>query len=92
MQQRVATGDRRASRPTPAGGTHAPSAPRKKVSAAAKVFYFMRWAYHFITPIGMIGIIWGVLEAANGSVDRAWPIIVGSGIFTFCANYFNKAR
>ncbi|MDG6223993.1 MAG: hypothetical protein QCI82_00605 [Candidatus Thermoplasmatota archaeon] len=90
MQQRVATGERRASRPT--GGAHAPAAPRKRVSTAARIFYLMRWTYHFITPLGMIGIVWGILEAANGDPTRAGLIIGGSAAFTYLANYFNKAR
>jgi len=72
----------------------APQAPKKKtVSIAARVFYFMRWAYHFITPLGMIIMLWGIVEAGlNDNFERAWPLIVGGALFTYCANYFNKAR
>jgi hypothetical protein len=52
----------------------------------------MRWAYHFITPVGMIIILWGIFEAQNGKPQVAWPIIIGGALFTYLANYFNKAR
>jgi hypothetical protein len=37
-------------------------------------------------------IIWGIFEAQFGKPEVAWPIIVGGGLFTYLANYFNKAR
>ncbi len=94
MQQRVQSGIRRAAPrqtvpPSPKGG---PTTARKKVSLAARIFYLMRWTYHFITPIGMFVILWGIYEAATGKPDVAWPIIAGGAAFTFLANYFNKAR
>jgi hypothetical protein len=65
---------------------------RKKVTLPARIFYLMRWTYHFITPIGMLIILWGVWEAATGKPEVAWPIVAGGAAFTFLANYFNKAR
>ena len=52
----------------------------------------MRWTYHFITPIGMAIILWGVIEAATGKPEVGFSLIVGGGLFTYLANYFNKAR
>jgi len=92
LQQRVKAGVRRA---TPRNtGPAAPPAPptKRRVSKAARVFYLMRWAYHFITPVGMLMIVWGVIEAQTGKPEIAWPLIVGGGLFTYLANYFNKAR
>lgn len=90
MQQRVST-IRRA--PPRTSATKAPPSPtRKRVSTAARIFYLLRWAYHFLTPVGMVIIIWGVIEAQSGKPEVAWPIIVGGGLFTYLANYFNKAR
>jgi hypothetical protein len=93
MQQRVTSLDRRPSRPSPITGSKAPTTPRKNISTAARLFYLMRWTYHFITPLGMIGIVWGIIDAATGDdPTRAALIIAGSSAFTFLANYFNKAR
>jgi hypothetical protein len=93
MQQRVQSNIRRAAprQTQPPSAKGAPTA-RKKVSLAARIFYLMRWTYHFITPIGMFVILWGIFEAATGKPDVAWPIIAGGAAFTFLANYFNKAR
>ena len=93
MQQRVSSGERRPMRPAQIAGSKAPSTPRKNISTAARLFYLMRWAYHFITPIGMVGIAIGTIDAATGGdPTRAGLIIAGSAAFTFLANYFNKAR
>ncbi len=95
MQQRVNTGGVRRAPPrqtSKASVKAPPSIARRKVSTAAKVFYLMRWSYHFITPIGLALIIWGIFEAQFGKPEVAWPIIVGGGLFTYLANYFNKAR
>lgn len=92
MQQKVRAGVRRAT-PRPSSGPAAPPTPTKrKVSKAARVFYLMRWAYHFVTPFGMLVIAWGIIEAQTGKPEVAWPLIVGGGLFTYLANYFNKAR
>ncbi|OYT43043.1 hypothetical protein B6U90_07325 [Thermoplasmatales archaeon ex4484_6] len=91
MQQRVRAGVRRAA-PRQTTGPAAPATPKRRVSKAARIFYLMRWTYHFITPIGMIIILWGVVEAQTGKVEVAWPLIIGGGLFTYLANYFNKAR
>lgn len=94
MQQRINPGMRRAPpRTTIQTSVKAPPSPvKKKVSTAAKIFYLMRWAYHFITPIGMLIILWGIYEAQFGKPEVAWPIVIGGGLFTYLANYFNKAR
>ncbi len=93
LQQRVSAGVRRAApRNTGVSGPKAPPTPKRRVSTAARIFYLMRWAYHFVTPIGMIIILWGVYEAQNGKPEVAWPIIIGGALFTYLANYFNKAR
>lgn len=93
MQQRVQSGIRRAApRQTPPPSPKGAPTARKRVSLAARIFYLMRWTYHFITPIGMFIILWGVWEAAFGKPDVAWPLIAGGAAFTFLANYFNKAR
>lgn len=93
MQQRVASGERRMNRPAPITGSKAPATPRKNISTAARLFYLMRWTYHFITPLGMMGIVVGIVDAATGGdPTRAGLIIGGSAAFTFLANYFNKAR
>ncbi|MEA3559970.1 MAG: hypothetical protein U9R75_12020 [Candidatus Thermoplasmatota archaeon] len=93
MQERVRSGVRRAPpRHTAKASVKAPPVPRRKISTAARMFYLMRWGYHFVTPIGMIIIIWGIIEAQYGRPEVAWPIIIGGGLFTYLANYFNKAR
>ena len=95
MQQRVSSVRRAPPRTQPAGGSGqgtAPVARRRRASTPARIFYLLRWTYHFITPLGMLIILWGVYEAGFGDKDIAWPLIVGGGIFTYCANYFNKAR
>ena len=94
MQQRVNTGVRRAPpRTTTQTSVKAPPSPvKRKVSTAARIFYLMRWTYHFITPIGMIIILWGIYEAQFGKPEVGWPIIIGGALFTYLANYFNKAR
>jgi hypothetical protein len=91
LQQRVRAGVRRAA-PRNTGPTAPPTPTKRKVSKAARVFYLMRWAYHFVTPFGMIIIIIGLWEAQYGKPEVAWPLIVGGGLFTYLANYFNKAR
>ena len=91
MQQKVRAGVRRAG-PRPTTGPVAPPTPKRKVSKAARVFYLMRWGYHFLTPVGLVIIIWGVIEAQSGKPEIAWPIIIGGALFTYLANYFNKAR
>ena len=91
MQQKVSSAPRRAA-PRKSAAVSAPTAPRRKVTLPAKIFYLMRWTYHFITPIGMGIILWGVIESATGDPDRGLPIIIGGALFTYLANYFNKAR
>lgn len=91
MQQRVSSAPRRAA-PRKTTGVTAPAAPRRKVTLPAKIFYLMRWTYHFITPIGMAIILWGVIEAATGKPEIGFSLIIGGGLFTYLANYFNKAR
>lgn len=93
MQERVRSGVRRAPpRTTAKASVKAPPVPRRKISTAARVFYLMRWSYHFVTPVGMAVILWGIYEAQFGDPDVAWPIIIGGALFTYLANYFNKAR
>jgi hypothetical protein len=91
LQQSVST-PRRRTAARRATGPRAPPTPKRRISTAAKIFYLMRWTYHFITPIGMVIIIWGVIEAATGDPSVGWPIIAGGAAFTYLANYFNKAR
>ncbi|MGA1792859.1 MAG: hypothetical protein ACMUHM_02815 [Thermoplasmatota archaeon] len=94
MQQRVNTGVRRAPpRTTTQTSVKAPPSPvKRKVSTAARIFYLMRWTYHFITPFGMVIILWGIYESQFGKPEIGWPIIIGGALFTYLANYFNKAR
>ncbi len=94
MSQRVVGGVRRSPpRSTPKGSVKAPpSIGKRRVSTAAKIFYMMRWAYHFITPIGMLLILWGVYETYAGDYREGLSIIAGGAAFTYLANYFNKAR
>lgn len=92
MQQRVSSGVRRAAPRPSTSGPKAPPTPKRRISKAARIFYLMRWAYHFVTPVGMFIILWGVYEAQFGKPEVAWPVIVGGALFTYLANYFNKAR
>lgn len=91
MQQSVRPTARRAP-PRTTGAKAPPSPTRRRVSTPARIFYLLRWGYHFVTPVGMAIIIWGIVEASKGNPDKAWPLIVGGGIFTYMANYFNKSR
>ncbi len=94
MQQRVSGGIRRAPPRTTAQTSvkAPPPITKRKVSKAAKLFYLMRWTYHFVTPIGMVLILWGVYEAYVGDYREGLSIIAGGAAFTYLANYFNKAR
>ena len=92
MQERVRSVRRAPPRQTAKASVSAPPVPRRKISTAARVFYLMRWTYHFITPVGMAIIVWGIIEAQYGKPSVAWPIIAGGAAFTYLANYFNKAR
>ena len=91
MQQSVSS---RSSRPARrrASGPRAPPRPKRRISTPARIFYLMRWTYHFITPVGMVIILWGVIEAATGKPEVGGVLIGGGAAFTYLANYFNKAR